>query len=91
MISMEDFSKLQKPQDSLKVTDPQSGETGYRVGLEVFHQLQCLNMLRMSTYPEFFIKLPWSDTNDTPEVVRARLGKLACFIIDASRPLVNNK
>lgn len=74
MVSMEDFPKLQKPEDSLKVTDPKTGETGYRVGLEVFHQLHCLNLLRMSTYPEYYTKLWWSDTNDKPEYVRAHLG-----------------
>ncbi|KAF2010408.1 hypothetical protein BU24DRAFT_356206 [Aaosphaeria arxii CBS 175.79] len=73
MVSMKDFPKLEKPEDSLKVTDPKTGETGYRVGLEVFHQLHCLNLLRMSTYPEYYTKLWWSDTNDKPEKVRAHL------------------
>ncbi|KAF2683932.1 hypothetical protein K458DRAFT_442974 [Lentithecium fluviatile CBS 122367] len=73
MVSMQDFPKLQKPADSLKVTDPKTGELGYRVGLEVFHQLHCLNLLRMSTYPEYYTKLWWSDTNDKPEKVRAHL------------------
>ena len=75
MVSMEDFSKLGKPADSLKVTDLKSGETGYRVGLEVFHQLHCLNMLRMATYPENHSKLWWSDMNDDDESVRAHLGR----------------
>lgn len=74
MVSMEDFPKLQKPADSLKVTDPKTGETGYRVGVEVFHQLHCLNLLRMSTYPDYYPKIWWSDTNDKPEKVRAHLG-----------------
>ncbi|KAI4621495.1 uncharacterized protein J4E88_011004 [Alternaria novae-zelandiae] len=73
MVSMEDFPKLQKPADALQVTDPKTGETGYRVGLEVFHQLHCLNLLRMSTYPDYYPKLWWSDTNDKPEKVRAHL------------------
>ncbi|KAI8941717.1 hypothetical protein NX059_002924 [Plenodomus lindquistii] len=67
------ISKLQKPTSSLRVTDPRTGETGYRVGLEVFHQLHCLNLLRMSTYPDYYTKLWWSDTNDAPEKVRAHL------------------
>ena len=74
MVSMDDFPKLQKPEDSLKVTNPKTGETGYRVGLEVFHQLHCLNLLRMATYPDYYTKVEWSDTNDKPEVVRAHLG-----------------
>jgi hypothetical protein len=53
MVSMEDFLKLQKLADSLKVTDLRTGETGYRVGLEVSHQLRCLNLLRMATYPDY--------------------------------------
>lgn len=74
MVSMEDFPKLQKPEDSLKVTNPNTGETGYRVGLEVFHQLHCLNLLRMSTYPDYYPKVWWSDMNDKAETVRAHLG-----------------
>ncbi|KAF1850790.1 uncharacterized protein K460DRAFT_361559, partial [Cucurbitaria berberidis CBS 394.84] len=74
MVSKSDFPKLQKPADSLQVTDPRTGETGYRVGLEVFHQLHCLNLLRMSTYPEYYPKIWWSDTNDEPQRVRAHLG-----------------
>jgi hypothetical protein len=73
MISTSDFPKLQKPADAMQVTDPKTGETGYRVGLEVFHQLHCLNLLRMSTYPDYYPKLWWSDTNDKPEKVRAHL------------------
>jgi hypothetical protein len=81
MVSMEDFPKLQKPVDALQVVDPKTGETGYRVGLEVFHQLHCLNLLRMSTYPDYYPKLWWSDTNDKPEKVRAHLGKLAFELV----------
>jgi hypothetical protein len=73
MISKADFPKLGKPSNAMTVTDPKTGETGYRVGLEVFHQLHCLNLLRMSTYPEYYTKLWWSDTNDKPEKVRAHL------------------
>ena len=75
LISTTDFPKLRKPSTALQVTDPKTGETGYRVGLEVFHQLHCLNLLRMSTYPEYYPKVWWSDTNDKPEKVRAHLGK----------------
>jgi hypothetical protein len=72
MISESDFPKLAKPSTAMRVTSP-SGETGYRVGLEVFHQLHCLNLLRMSTYPDYYTKLWWSDTNDEPAKVRAHL------------------
>lgn len=66
----------------MRVTDPKTGETGVRVGLEVFHQLHCLNLLRMSTYPEYYTKLWWSDTNDKPERVRAHLGTLRVYQFD---------
>jgi hypothetical protein len=79
MISKADFPKLQMPDDAMQVTDPKTGETGYRVGLEVFHQLHCLNLLRMSTYPDYYTKLWWSDTNDKPEKVRAHLGMFLIF------------
>lgn len=69
MVREDDFSKLQKPTDSLKVSDPKTGETGYRAGLEVFHQLRCLNMLRMATYPNYS-----SNANGTPDKARAQLG-----------------
>jgi hypothetical protein len=79
MISKADFPKLQKPADAMQVTDPKTGETGYRVGIEVFHQLHCLNLLRMSTYPEYYTKLWWSDTNDKPEKVRMHLGTFISY------------
>lgn len=74
MVTDEHFPKLKKPATSLRVTDPKSGQTGYRVGLEVFHQLHCLNLLRMATYPEYYTHVEWSDTNDKPERVRGHLG-----------------
>jgi len=73
------LSALSKPPTALQATNPTTGETGYRVGVEVFHQLHCLNLLRMATYPEYYSKLWWSDTNDEPEKVRAHLGKLYYF------------
>jgi hypothetical protein len=74
MVSKSDFPKLKKPDDAMQVTDPNTGETGYRVGIEVFHQLHCLNLLRMSTYPDHYKTISWSDTNDAPEKVREHLG-----------------
>lgn len=75
MVSKADFPKLKKPADAMQVTNPITGETGYRVGIEVFHQLHCLNLLRMSTYPDHYKTISWSDTNDAPEKVREHLGK----------------
>lgn len=53
MVSAAEMSLLHKPLDSLMVTDPKTGEKGYRIGLEVFHQLHCLNMIRKATYPDY--------------------------------------
>jgi hypothetical protein len=39
MVSAAEMPLLKKPLDSLQVTDPKTGEVGYRIGLEVFHQL----------------------------------------------------
>ncbi|KIW21137.1 hypothetical protein PV08_01717 [Exophiala spinifera] len=53
-MSKSDISRLGMPETSLKVNHPQTGEEGYRVGMEVFHQLHCLNLLRKVTYKEYY-------------------------------------
>lgn len=53
-ISKSDLSKLDMPETSLKVDHPDTGEEGYRVGMEVFHHLHCLNLLRRGTYKEYY-------------------------------------
>ena len=53
-ISNEDMSRLGMPEWHLKVDHPRTGETGYRVGVEVFHQLHCLNLLRKVTYKDYY-------------------------------------
>ncbi|KAJ5028235.1 hypothetical protein J3E71DRAFT_379162 [Bipolaris maydis] len=74
LVSKADYSRLHKPTtDAIEATDPKTGETGYRVGVEVFHQLHCLNLLRMATYPEHYTKVSWSDTNRPAEQVRTHL------------------
>jgi len=45
------------PADHLKAVNPKTGVEGYRVGLEVFHQLHCINLLRQVTYKEYYIEL----------------------------------
>lgn len=42
------------PNTHLKVKDPKTGVEGYRVGLEVFHQLHCINLLRQVTYKDWY-------------------------------------
>jgi Mycotoxin biosynthesis protein UstYa len=53
-ISKSSLSKLDMPEYSLKVDHPFTGEEGYRVGMEVFHYLHCLNLLRRVTYKEYY-------------------------------------
>lgn len=50
MITPEELKLVQKPEDSIKTKDLKTGKEGYRIGLEVFHQLHCLNLIRKSTY-----------------------------------------
>jgi hypothetical protein len=54
MISEEELEILGMPKTSLKVTHPQTGVEGYRVGMEVFHQLHCINLLRRVTYKDYY-------------------------------------
>jgi hypothetical protein len=57
MITPAELSKIAMPTDSLKVKHPKTGVEGYRVGLEVFHQLHCVNLLRQVTYKEYYTEL----------------------------------
>ncbi|KAL2066330.1 hypothetical protein VTL71DRAFT_2401 [Oculimacula yallundae] len=54
MITPEELKLVEKPETSVKVTDPKTGKEGYRIGIEVFHQLHCLNLIRKSTHPEVY-------------------------------------
>lgn len=54
IISGTQLQLLGMPETSLKVTHPKTGVEGYRVGLEVFHQLHCVNLLRQVTYKEHY-------------------------------------
>lgn len=53
-LSTHDMAKLEMPLTSLQVEHPSTGEQGYRVGIEVFHQLHCLNLLRRVTYKDYY-------------------------------------
>jgi hypothetical protein len=54
MIMPDELPVLDMPESSLKVKHPQSGAEGYRVGMEVFHQLHCINLLRRVTYRDYY-------------------------------------
>ncbi|KAI0180436.1 hypothetical protein GGR52DRAFT_243742 [Hypoxylon sp. FL1284] len=54
MISRDEMLNLGlDPDNSLAITDP-SGKPGYRVAVEVFHQLHCLNLLRQNVYKDHY-------------------------------------
>ena len=61
------------PETSLKVDHPQTGEEGYRVGVEVFHQLHCINLLRRVTYKEYYEPLG-GEFSSGPEALRKHTG-----------------
>ncbi|KAK0646371.1 hypothetical protein B0T16DRAFT_160119 [Cercophora newfieldiana] len=52
MITEEERMQLGLSPDSLKIQHPKTGEWGYRAGVEVFHQLHCLNLLRQALYKD---------------------------------------
>jgi hypothetical protein len=56
-ISKSSLSKLEMPEYSVKANHPFTGEEGYRVGMEVFHQLHCLNLLRRVAYKDYYESL----------------------------------
>jgi hypothetical protein len=61
------------PDTSLKVNHPVTGEEGYRVGMEVFHHLHCLNLLRRVTYREYYEPLG-GEFGHGPEALKAHTG-----------------
>ncbi|PQE13904.1 tat pathway signal sequence protein [Rutstroemia sp. NJR-2017a BBW] len=54
MITPDKLDVIGMPDTHLKVKDPKTGVEGYRVGLEVFHQLHCINLLRQVTYRDWY-------------------------------------
>ena len=61
------------PKTSLKVNHPRTGEEGYRVGMEVFHQLHCLNLLRRVTYKDYYEPLG-GEFGHGPEALKHHTG-----------------
>ena len=54
MITEEERVRLGLSSDSLQIQDPKTGQWGYRAGVEVFHQLHCLNLLRQVAYKDYY-------------------------------------
>lgn len=78
MISEEERVKLGLSPNSLKIQNPRTGEWGYRAGVEVFHQLHCLNLLRQALYKDYYgNKSLGGDVGDVdgPEDLFGHVGK----------------
>jgi hypothetical protein len=71
------------PKTHLRAVNPKTGVEGYRVGLEVFHQLHCINLLRQVTYKDYYTKLGNGNFANGEEELQMHTGE--------SRPLRNQK
>jgi hypothetical protein len=54
MISPQELDRLGLDPTSLKIEDRETGEFGYRAGMQVFHQLDCLNLLRKDSFRDYY-------------------------------------
>lgn len=88
MISHDELHRLGLDPASLKIKDPKSGEEGYRVGIQVFHQLHCLNLLRQDSYKEYYSH-HGGDIEVQPEDLRGHLG--AFFSIPRSSQVLTEQ
>ena len=61
------------PKTSLQVDHPVTGEPGYRVGIEAFHQLHCINLLRRVTYKDYYEPLG-GEFEAGPEALKMHTG-----------------
>ena len=77
MITPEELKRIDMPESSLKVKHPETGVEGYRVGLEVFHQLHCINLLRQVTYKDYYMELGNGNFAGGEEELQIHTGK--CF------------
>ena len=78
-IPKSDLAKLGMPEYSLKVDHPVTGEEGYRVGMEVFHHLHCLNLLRKVTYKEYYEPLG-GEFAAGQEALQHHTGEISAFL-----------
>ena len=74
-LSPADLTKIGMPKTSLRVDHPDTGKQGYRIGLEVFHQLHCINLLRRVTYRDYYEPLG-GEFAAGPEALQMHTGKL---------------
>ncbi|KAF2727229.1 hypothetical protein EJ04DRAFT_393297, partial [Polyplosphaeria fusca] len=55
MVTRDEMIKMgMDPNGALEITDPRTGKRGFRVAIEVFHQLHCLNLMRQANYKSHY-------------------------------------
>lgn len=90
VITDEELKIIGMPTSHLRATNPKTGVEGYRVGLEVFHQLHCINLLRQVTYKDWYGSLGSGDVAAKHKDLQMHTGKFFEFehsFADQSRPL----
>jgi hypothetical protein len=75
MITPAELGKIDMPVNSLTVKHPKTGVEGYRVGLEVFHQLHCVNLLRQVSYKEYYTELGNGNFAGSQEELQMHTGR----------------
>lgn len=88
MISEKELEIIDMPKSHLKVKHPKTGVEGYRVGLEVFHQLHCINMLRKATHKDHYMKFGGDFVEGQDSQLRMHLGILISPKIQANDLLI---
>jgi len=84
MVTRDEMLKMNMdPTGALEITDPSTGKRGYRVAIEVFHQLHCLNLLRQANHKAHYAP-QGGDTAAEPEDLHGHLD----HCIDALRQFV---
>lgn len=82
------------PKSHLRAKNPKTGVEGYRVGLEVFHQLHCINLLRQVTYKEHYMEVGNGNFAGTAEDLQMHTGRCddlkVNLFLTKSRPLPRN-
>lgn len=81
MISEAELKLIDMPKSHLKVKHPKTGVEGYRVGLEVFHQLHCINLLRQVTYKEHYMEVGNGNFAGGQEELQMHTGKFTTLAV----------
>ncbi|KAF4998940.1 hypothetical protein FDECE_11654 [Fusarium decemcellulare] len=72
MITRKELDRLGLDPSSLTIKNPKTGQEGYRAGIQVFHQLHCLNLLRQDSYRDYYSHTG-GDIQVEPEDLRGHL------------------